>query len=195
LGGLIPLFLIQLGEVLPGGGGSGLYGMLVFAILSVFIAGLMVGRTPEFLGKKIEAREIKLAMLAVLILPIVVLAGIANNGPHGLSEILYAYTSATGNNGSAFAGLSANTPWYNITTAIAMIMGRFGYVVPVMAIAGAIAAKKKAQPSAGTFPTESALFVGLLIGVILIVGGLQYFPAMALGPIVEHFLMLAGKTF
>jgi K+-transporting ATPase ATPase A chain len=208
LGGLIPLFLIQLGEVLPGGVGSGLYGMLVFAILAVFIAGLMVGRTPEFLGKKIEAREIKLAMLAVLILPIailgfssvavvlpVALAGIANNGPHGLSEILYAYTSSTGNNGSAFAGLSANTPWYNFTTAIAMIMGRFGYVVPVMAMAGAIAAKKKAQPSAGTFPTESALFVGLLIGVILIVGGLQYFPAMALGPIVEQFLMLAGKTF
>ncbi len=208
IGGLIPLFLIQLGEVLPGGVGSGLYGLVVFAILSVFIAGLMVGRTPEFLGKKIEAREIKLAMLAVLILPIAILgfssvavvlpvavASLANNGPHGLSEILYAYTSATGNNGSAFAGLNANTPWFNVTTAIAMIMGRFGYVVPVMAIAGAVAAKKKAQPSAGTFPTESALFVGLLIGVILIVGGLQYFPAMALGPIVEHFLMLAGKTF
>ena len=208
LGGLVPLFLIQLGEVLPGGVGSGLYGLVVFAILSVFIAGLMVGRTPEFLGKKIESREIKLAMLAVLILPIAILgfssvavvlpvavASLANNGPHGLSEILYAYTSSAGNNGSAFAGLNANTPWYNITTAIAMVMGRFGYVVPVMAIAGAIAAKKKALPSAGTFPTESGLFVGLLIGVILIVGGLQYFPALALGPIVEHVLMLAGKTF
>ena len=208
LGGLVPLFLIQLGEVLPGGVGSGLYGLVVFAILSVFIAGLMVGRTPEFLGKKIESREIKLAMLAVLILPLAILgfssvalvlpvavASLANNGPHGLSEILYAYTSSAGNNGSAFAGLNANTPWYNITTAIAMVMGRFGYVVPVMAIAGAIAAKKKALPSAGTFPTESGLFVGLLIGVILIVGGLQYFPAMALGPIVEHVLMLAGKTF
>ena len=208
LGGLVPLFLIQLGEVLPGGVGSGLYGLVVFAILSVFIAGLMVGRTPEFLGKKIESREIKLAMLAVLILPLAILgfssvalvlpvavASLANNGPHGLSEILYAYTSAAGNNGSAFAGLNANTPWYNITTAIAMILGRFGYVVPVMAIAGAIAAKKKALPSAGTFPTESGLFVGLLIGVILIVGGLQYFPALALGPIVEHVLMLAGKTF
>jgi K+-transporting ATPase ATPase A chain len=193
LGGLVPLFMIQL---------------VVFAILSVFIAGLMVGRTPEFLGKKIEAREIKLAMLAVLILPLAILgfssvavvlpvavASIANNGPHGLSEILYAYTSATGNNGSAFAGLSANTPWYNVTTAIAMMMGRFGYVIPVMAIAGSIAAKKKAQASAGTFPTESGLFIGLLIGVILIVGGLQFFPALALGPIVEHALMLAGKTF
>ena len=208
LGGLVPLFLIQLGEVLPGGVGSGLYGMVIFALLAVFIAGLMVGRTPEFLGKKIDAREIKLAMLAVLILPLailgfssvavvlpVALAGIANKGPHGLTEILYAYTSATGNNGSAFAGLNANTPWYNITTAIAMIMGRFGYVVPVMAIAGSIAAKKKALPSAGTFPTESGLFVGLLVGVILIVGGLQFFPSLALGPIVEHFLMLAGKTF
>ncbi|WP_294542154.1 potassium-transporting ATPase subunit KdpA [uncultured Rhodoblastus sp.] len=208
LGGLIPLFLIQLGEILPGGVGSGLYGLIVFAILSVFIAGLMVGRTPEFLGKKIESREIKLAMLAVLILPLAILgyssvaavlpsalASLANNGPHGLSEILYAYTSAAGNNGSAFAGLSANTPWYNVTTAIAMILGRFAYVVPVMAIAGAVAAKKKAQPSAGTFPTDGGLFVGLLIGVILIVGGLQYFPALALGPIVEHVLMLAGKTF
>lgn len=208
LGGLVPLFLIQLGEILPGGVGSGLYGLIVFAILSVFIAGLMVGRTPEFLGKKIESREIKLAMLAVLILPLAILgfssvaavlpsalASLANNGPHGLSEILYAYTSAAGNNGSAFAGLSANTLWYNVTTAIAMILGRFGYVVPVMAIAGAIAAKKKAQASAGTFPTDGGLFVGLLIGVILIVGGLQYFPALALGPIVEHVLMLAGKTF
>jgi K+-transporting ATPase ATPase A chain len=208
LGGLVPLFLIQLGEVLPGGVGSGLYGLVVFAILSVFIAGLMVGRTPEFLGKKIESREIKLAMLAVLILPLAILgfsavaavlpaalSSLANSGPHGLSEILYAYTSATGNNGSAFAGLSANTLWWNYTTGIAMALGRFGYVVPVMAMAGAIAAKKKAQASAGTFPTDSGLFVGLLIGVILIVGGLQFFPALALGPIVEHLLMLAGKSF
>jgi K+-transporting ATPase ATPase A chain len=208
LGGLVPLFLIQLGEVLPGGVGSGLYGMVVFAILAVFIAGLMVGRTPEFLGKKIEAREIKLAMLAVLILPLAILgfssvaavlplalSSLANSGPHGLSEILYAYTSATGNNGSAFAGLNANTPWWNTTTAIAMVMGRFGYVVPVMAIAGSIAAKKQSAASAGTFPTDRGLFVGLLVGIILIVGGLQFFPALALGPIVEHVLMLAGKTF
>jgi len=208
LGGFVPLFLIQLGEVLPGGVGSGLYGLVVFAVLSVFIAGLMVGRTPEFLGKKIEAREIKLAMLAVLILPLAILgfssvaavlpaglASLANNGPHGLSEILYAYTSAAGNNGSAFAGLSANTPWWNTTTAIAMVLGRFGYVVPVMAMAGSLAAKKKVAPGAGTFPTDGLLFVGLLVGVILIVGGLQFFPALALGPIVEHVLMLAGKTF
>jgi K+-transporting ATPase ATPase A chain len=208
LGGLVPMFLIQLGEVLPGGVGSGLYGLVVFAILSVFVAGLMVGRTPEFLGKKIESREIKLSMLAVLILPLSILgfsavaavlpaalSSLANNGPHGLSEILYAYTSATGNNGSAFAGLSANTQWYNITLGIAMALGRFGYVVPVMAIAGSIAAKKKATASAGTFPTDGGLFVGLVVGVILIVGGLQFFPALALGPIVEHVLMLAGKTF
>jgi K+-transporting ATPase ATPase A chain len=208
LGGLIPMFLIQLGEVLPGGVGSGLYGLIVFAILAVFIAGLMVGRTPEFLGKKIEAREIKLAMLAVLILPLAILGftsiaavlpsaltSLANNGPHGLSEMLYAYSSATGNNGSAFAGLSANTPWWNTTLGIAMVMGRFGYVVPVMAIAGSIVTKKRVAASAGTFPTDRALFVGLLVGVILIVGGLQFFPALALGPIVEHFLMLSGKTF
>jgi K+-transporting ATPase ATPase A chain len=208
IGGMVPLFLIHLGEILPGGVGSGLYGLLVFAVLSVFIAGLMVGRTPEFLGKKIEAREIKLAMLAFLILPIAILgfaavaavlptalSSLGNQGPHGLTEILYAYTSSAGNNGSAFAGLNANTPWYNVTTAIAMVMGRFGYVVPVMAMAGAIAAKKKGQPSAGTFPTDSGLFIGLLIGVILIVAGLQFFPALALGPIVEHLLMLAGKTF
>jgi K+-transporting ATPase ATPase A chain len=208
LGGLIPLFNIQLGEILPGGVGSGLYGLVVFAILAVFIAGLMVGRTPEFLGKKIEAHEIKLAMLAVLILPLAILGftsiaavlplaltSLANNGPHGLSEILYAYTSATGNNGSAFAGLNANTPWWNVTLGIAMVLGRFGYVVPVMAIAGSIAGKKKVSASTGTFPTDKALFVGLLVGVILIVGGLQFFPALALGPVVEHFLMLSGKTF
>ncbi|CAM5776834.1 potassium-transporting ATPase potassium-binding subunit [Labrys miyagiensis] len=208
LGGLIPMFLIQLGEVLPGGVGSGLYGMIVFAVLSVFIAGLMVGRTPEFLGKKIEAREMKYAMLAVLILPVCILgfasvsamlpfgvSQIANAGPHGLSEILYAFSSATGNNGSAFAGLSANTPWYNTTLGISMALGRFGYVVPVMAIAGSIAAKTKVPASAGTFPTHTPLFVGLLVGVILIVGGLQFFPALALGPIVEHFLMLSSTTF
>ena len=208
LGGLVPLFLIQLGEILPGGTGSGLYGMIVVAILTVFIAGLMVGRTPEYLGKKIEAREMKLAMLALLILPLAILgftaaaammpsalASLANAGPHGFSEILYAYSSAAGNNGSAFAGLNANTPWYNTTLAIAMLLGRFGYVIPVMAIAGSIAAKRKAPASSGTFPTHGALFIGLLIGVILILGGLQYFPALALGPIVEHFQMHAGTTF
>lgn len=208
LGGLAPMFLIQLGEVLPGGVGSGLYGMLVFALLSVFVAGLMVGRTPEFLGKKIEGREMKFAMLAVLILPTVILgftalsamlpfavASIGTGGPHGLSEILYAFTSAAGNNGSAFGGLSGNTDWYNTTLGISMLLGRFAYVVPVMAIAGSLAAKVRVPASAGTFPTDSPLFVGLLIGIILILGGLQFFSALALGPIVEHFAMLAGQTF
>lgn len=208
LGGLVPMFLIQLGEVLPGGVGSGLYGMLVFAILSVFVAGLMVGRTPEFLGKKIEGREMKFAMLAVLILPLVILgftavsamlpfavASIGTAGPHGLSEILYAYTSAAGNNGSAFGGLTGNTVWYNTTLGIAMLLGRFAYVVPVMAIAGSLAAKVKSPASAGTFPTDGPLFVGLLIGIILILGGLQFLPALVLGPVVEHFAMLAGQTF
>ncbi|UPA27619.1 potassium-transporting ATPase subunit KdpA [Shinella oryzae] len=208
LGGLVPMFLMQLGEVLPGGVGSGLYGMLVFALLSVFVAGLMVGRTPEFLGKKIEGREMTFAMLAVLILPLVILgftaisamlpfavASIGTAGPHGLSEILYAYTSTAGNNGSAFGGLTGNTPWYNTTLGIAMLLGRFAYVVPVMAIAGSLAAKVKAPASAGTFPTDGPLFVGLLIGIILILGGLQFFPALALGPIVEHLAMLAGQTF
>ncbi len=208
LGGLVPLVMIQLGEVLPGGTGSGLYGMLVFAVVAVFIAGLMVGRTPEYLGKKIEAKEMKLAMLALLILPLAILGfsaaaavfpkaleSLANAGPHGLSEFLYAYSSATGNNGSAFAGLSANTPWYNVSLAFAMLLGRFAYVVPVMAIAGSLAGKIRAQASEGTFPTHTALFVALLIGTILIVTGLEFFPALALGPIVEHFQMLAGKTF
>lgn len=208
LGGLVPMFLMQLGEVLPGGVGSGLYGMIVFAILAVFVAGLMVGRTPEFLGKKIESREMKYAMLAVLILPLSILgfsalsamlpiglASISMSGPHGLSEILYAYTSTTANNGSAFGGLSANTPWYNTTLGIAMLLGRFGYVVPVLAIAGSLVGKTKTAASAGTFPTHTPLFVGLLVGIILIMGGLQYFPALALGPIVEHFAMLAGQTF
>ena len=188
--------------------GSGLYGILIFALLAVFIAGLMVGRTPEFLGKKIEAREIKLAMLAVLILPMVILgfssiaallpdalSSLGNNGPHGLSEILYAYTSAAGNNGSAFAGLNANTLWYNTTLGISMILGRFGYVLPVMAIAGSLVSKSKLPVTAGTFPTDTPLFVGLMIGVILILGGLQFFPSLALGPIVEHVLMLAGHTY
>lgn len=208
LGGLVPMFLIQLGEVLPGGVGSGLYGMLVFALLSVFVAGLMVGRTPEFLGKKIEGREMKYAMLAVLILPLAILgftavsamlpfavASIGTSGPHGLSEILYAYTSATGNNGSAFGGLTGNTPWYNTTLGLAMLLGRFAYAIPVMAIAGSLAAKVKSPASAGTFPTDGPLFVGLLIGIILILGGLQFLPALVLGPIVEHFAMLAGQTF
>lgn len=208
LGGLVPMFLIQLGEVLPGGVGSGLYGMLVFAMLSVFVAGLMVGRTPEFLGKKIEGREMKFAMLAVLILPLVILgftavsamlpfavASVGTAGPHGLSEILYAYTSAAGNNGSAFGGLTGNTVWFNTTLGIAMLLGRFAYVVPVMTIAGSLAAKVKSPASAGTFPTDGPLFVGLLIGIILILGGLQFLPALVLGPIVEHFAMLAGQTF
>ncbi|QND51320.1 potassium-transporting ATPase subunit KdpA [Phyllobacterium sp. 628] len=208
LGGLVPMFLIQLGEVLPGGVGSGLYGMVVFAILAVFVAGLMVGRTPELLGKKIESREMKYAMLAVLVLPLAILgfsalaailpvglAGLLNKGPHGLSEILYAYSSAAGNNGSAFAGLTANSPWYNTTLGIAMLLGRFAYIVPVLAIAGSLVAKQKVPASSGTFPTDTPLFVGLLVGIIIILGGLQYFPALALGPIVEHFLMLAGQTF
>jgi K+-transporting ATPase ATPase A chain len=208
LGGMVPLFMIELGEILPGGVGSGLYGMIVMALLAVFVAGLMVGRTPEYLGKKIEAREMKLAMLALIVLPFCILSftaiaavlpaaltSLANGGPHGLSEILYAYSSATGNNGSAFAGLNANTPWFNTTLGLAMMFGRFAYVVPVMAIAGSIAAKTKTAAAAGTFPTDRALFSGLLTGVILILGGLLYFPALALGPIVEHLLMLAGKTF
>ncbi len=208
LGGLVPLFMIQLGEVLPGGVGSGLYGILVIAVLTVFIAGLMVGRTPDYLGKKIEVKEMKLAMLALLILPLVILgfsavsamlplalSSLANAGPHGLSEMLYAYSSAAGNNGSAFAGLNANTNWYNTTLGIAMFLGRFAYIVPMMAIAGSLAAKTKIPASNGSFPTHGAMFITLLVGVILILGGLQYFPSLALSPIVEHFLMLAGKTF
>jgi K+-transporting ATPase ATPase A chain len=203
LGGGIAMFLIQLGEIIPGGVGSGLYGMVVMALIAVFVAGLMVGRTPEYLGKKIEAREVKLAMLAVLILPLSILgftaaaavlpaglAGLLNHGPHGLSEMLYAYSSATGNNGSAFAGLSANTPYWNTTLGVAMILGRFAYAIPVLAIAGAMVAKPKLAPTSGAFPTDGGLFVGLLIGVILIMGGLQFFPALALGPIVEHFQAL-----
>jgi K+-transporting ATPase ATPase A chain len=208
LGGMVPLVLIQLGEILPGGVGSGLYGMIVFAILAVFVAGLMVGRTPEFLGKKIEGREMKFAMLAVLILPLAILgftavsamlpgavASIGTGGPHGLSEILYAYSSAAGNNGSAFGGLSANTPWYNTTLGISMLLGRFGYALPVLAMAGSIAAKTRSTATAGTFPTHTPLFVGLLIGIILIMGGLQFFPALALGPIDDHIQKLAGQTY
>jgi K+-transporting ATPase ATPase A chain len=208
LGGLIPMLNIQLGEIIFGGVGSGLYGMLLFAIISVFVAGLMVGRTPEYLGKKIEAREVKMAMLAILILPLSILgftalatvlpaglAGTSNAGPHGYSEILYAYTSATGNNGSAFAGISANTLFYNVTIGFATLIGRFLMIVPMLAVAGSLAAKKIVPPSSGTFPTDGGLFVGLVVGVILIVGGLTYFPALALGPIVEHFAMLAHSVY
>ena len=208
LGGLVPMLMIQLGEVLPGGVGSGLYGMLVFVLLAVFVAGLLVGRTPEYLGKKLGAKEVKLAMLAVLILPAFILgfsalaavlpvatASVQDAGPHGLSELLYAYTSGAGNNGSAFGGLTADTPWFNTTIGLAMLFGRYGVIVPVMAIAGAIAAKPKLPPSSGTFPTHTPLFIGLLAGVILILGGLQFMPALALGPVAEHLVLLAGKTF
>jgi K+-transporting ATPase ATPase A chain len=209
LGGLVPLFNIQLGEVIFGGVGSGFYGILLFAILAVFIAGLMVGRTPEYLGKKIEAKEVKMTVLAlILILPLSILGftalasvhpeglkGPANAGPHGFSEILYAYTSSTGNNGSAFAGLNANTFFYNLTIGLSMLAGRFLFIVPMMAVAGSLVGKKLVPPSAGTFPTSGSLFVALVIAVILIVGGLIFFPALALGPIVEHLLMMAGKLF
>jgi K+-transporting ATPase ATPase A chain len=208
LGGLIPMLNIQLGEIIFGGVGSGLYGMLLFAIVAVFVAGLMVGRTPEYLGKKIESKEVKMAMLAILVLPLSILgfsaiatvvpaglAGPANMGPHGFSEILYAYTSGTGNNGSAFAGISANTLFYNTTIGFAMLIGRFLMIVPMLAVAGSLAAKKIVPPSAGTFPTHGGLFVGLVVGVILIVGGLTYFPALSLGPIVEHLAMNGGSLF
>jgi K+-transporting ATPase ATPase A chain len=208
LGGLVPLFNLLAGCIWPGGVGAGLYGFLVVAVIAVFIAGLMVGRTPEYLGKKIESREMKLAMFAVLIYPLSVLGfsaasvmaktaldSLGNAGPHGLSEIIYAYASANANNGSAFAGLNGNTPWFNTTLGIVMLLGRFAYVIPVLALAGGLAAKKKAPASAGTFPTTGPLFVGLLLGVIVILYLLQYFPALALGPVVEHFLMLGGKAF
>jgi potassium-transporting ATPase potassium-binding subunit len=208
LGGLVPMFDILAGCIWPGGVGAGLYGFLVVAIIAVFVAGLMVGRTPEYLGKKIEVREMKLAMLAVLIYPMVVLGfsgaavllqtaldSLGNSGPHGLSEIIYAYASTNANNGSAFAGLNGNTLWFNSTLGVAMLLGRFGYVIPVLALAGSLAAKKKVPTSAGTFPTDGPLFVGLLVGVIVILYLLQYFPALSLGPVVEHLLMLDGKTF
>jgi K+-transporting ATPase ATPase A chain len=207
LGGGTALFMIKLGEILPGGVGSGLYGIVVMAVISVFIAGLMVGRTPEYLGKKIEAREVKYAVLATLILPVTILGfaavaavyplalkSVSASGPHGLTEILYAYSSAVGNNGSAFAGLNANVPWWDTTLGVAMALGRFAYIVPVMAMAGALVTKPKLQPSAGTLPTSGLQFVGLLIGLILILGGLQYFPPLALGPLVEHFQMLAAVS-
>jgi K+-transporting ATPase ATPase A chain len=208
LGGMVPMFNMMLGEIIFGGVGSGLYGMLLFAIIAVFVAGLMVGRTPEFLGKKLESKEVKMAMLAILVLPLSMLgftalaavlpaglAGPENAGPHGFSEILYAFVSGTANNGSAFAGLTANTMFYNTTLGLAMFIGRFLMIVPMLAIAGSLAAKKIVPPSAGTFPTDGGLFVGLLIGVILIIGGLIFFPALALGPIVEHFAMLAGTLY
>jgi K+-transporting ATPase ATPase A chain len=208
LGGMIALINIQLGEIIVGGVGAGMYGMLLFVILAIFVAGLMVGRTPEYVGKKIEAKEVKMAMLAILILPLMYLgwtavavviptavASMANPGPHGFTEVLYAYTSQTGNNGSAFAGLTGNILFYNVTGAIAMLVGRFWMIIPAMAIAGSLAAKKSVPPSAGTFPTTGGLFVGLVVGVILIVGGLTFFPALALGPIVEHLAMNAGTLF
>jgi K+-transporting ATPase ATPase A chain len=213
LGGLVPLFNLELGEVVFGGVGAGLYGMLMFAILAVFIAGLMVGRTPEYLGKKIEQKEVKMAMIAMLVLAASILlftaassvipfaakgywnppgpaaANTNNPGAHGLSEILYAYSSGTGNNGSAFAGINALTPWYNVTIGFAMLIGRFMMLLPLLAIAGSLAAKKQVPVSAGTFPTHGPLFVGLLVGVVLIVGALTYFPALSLGPIVEHLML------
>ncbi|RUX73699.1 potassium-transporting ATPase subunit KdpA [Mesorhizobium sp. M7A.F.Ca.US.005.03.1.1] len=208
LGGMIPIINMQLGEVIVGGVGAGLYGILMYIVVAVFVAGLMVGRTPEYLGKKIEAKEVKMAMLAILCLPLAMLiftaiavvlptgvASMGNAGPHGFSEVLYAYTSAAANNGSAFGGLSGNTPWYNITIGIGMLMGRFLVIISALAIAGSLVAKKTVPASAGTFPTDGPLFVGLLIGVILIVGGLTFFPALAVGPIIEHLAMAHGQTF
>ncbi|WFR98569.1 potassium-transporting ATPase subunit KdpA [Rhizobium tumorigenes] len=208
LGGLIPLINMQLGEVIVGGVGAGFYGIVLFVIIAIFVAGLMVGRTPEYLGKKIEAKEMKMAILAILCLPTAMLiftaiasvlpsavASIGTAGPHGFSEILYAYTSTAANNGSAFGGLSGNTPWYNITLGISMLMGRFLVIIPALAIAGSLVTKKRVPSSAGTFPTDGPLFVGLLVGTIVIVGGLTFFPALALGPVVEHLMMIAGQTF
>jgi potassium-transporting ATPase potassium-binding subunit len=206
IGGMVPLVMIQLGEVVFGGVGSGLYGMLIFAILAVFIAGLMIGRTPEYLGKKIESLEMKLTSITILVTPTLVLvgtaiaviadagkAGIANPGAHGFSEILYAFSSAANNNGSAFAGLSVNTPFYNSLLAIVMWLGRFAMIVPVLAVAGALASKKRLPVTAGTMPTHGPLFVSLLIGTVLLVGLLNYVPALALGPMVEHLMLWAGK--
>jgi K+-transporting ATPase ATPase A chain len=208
LGGMIPLINMELGEIVVGGVGAGIYGMLLFVILAIFVAGLMVGRTPEYVSKKIEAKEVKMAMLAILVLPLMFLGWTAvaavnpqavsqlgNAGPHGFSEMLYLYTSSTGNNGSAFAGISANTMFFNITGAVAMFVGRFFMIIPAMAIAGALAEKKSIPASTGTFPTTSGLFIGLVVGVILIVGGLTFFPALALGPLVEHLAMTAGTLF
>lgn len=208
LGGMIPMINMMLGEIIIGGVGTGFYGIVLFIVVAIFVAGLMVGRTPEYLGKKIEAKEVKMAMLAVLCLPLAMLgftaitvvlpfgvSSIWNPGPHGFSEVLYAYTSAAANNGSAFGGLSANTPWYNITLGIGMLMGRFLVIIPALALAGSLVSKKTVPVSAGTLPTHGALFIGLLLGVILVVGGLTFIPALALGPIVEHLAMLGGQTF
>jgi K+-transporting ATPase ATPase A chain len=209
LGGLVPLTNILLGEVIFGGVGAGMYGVLVMVVLSVFIAGLMVGRTPEYLGKKIESYDVKMAMLYVLIFPLSILVFTAisvlsdsfgltslnNSGPHGLSEILYAFTSGTGNNGSAFAGLNANTLWYNTTIGLAMLFGRFFMIIPMLAIAGSLGRKKAVPPSLGTFPVTTPLFATLLVSVILIVGALTFFPVLSLGPIVEHLLMYSGQVF
>jgi len=208
LGGLVPLFNIQVGEVIFGGVGAGLYSMLLFAILAVFIAGLMVGRTPEYVGKKIESKEVKMAMVALISTCFVILlfSGISsvlpsatgslnNGGPHGFTQILYAFSSAGGNNGSAFAGLNANTPWYNLTLGLTMLVGRFLFIIPLLAAAGSLAAKKRVAVTSGTFPTHGPLFVGLLVGTVVIVGALTYFPALSLSPIVEHFLMQEGRLF
>jgi K+-transporting ATPase ATPase A chain len=208
LGGMIPMLMIQLGEIVFGGVGSGLYGMLLMVIVAIFVAGLMVGRTPEYLGKKIEAKEVKMAMLAILVLPLSMLGFMAvsillpfalssmqDAGPHGFSEMLYQYTSQTGNNGSAFAGYTGNTLWNNTTGGLAMLIGRYFVIIPMMAVAGSLVAKKTVPASAGTFPTHGPLFIGLLVGVIIIIGGLTFFPALALGPIVEHFAMLAKSVF
>lgn len=208
LGGLVPLVNIQLGEVIFGGVGAGLYGILVFVVLTVFIAGLMVGRTPEYLGKKIEQREMKLAMLYILIFPLIILgysawsavahygtSSLNNGGPHGLSEILYAYSSGAGNNGSAFAGLNANTPWWNISLGLTMLAGRFLMIIPILGIAGAMLNKKTVPAGPGTFPTNGPLFIALLVGVVIIVGALTFFPALSLGPVVEHFLAASGKAY
>ncbi len=219
LGGLVPLFNIQTGEVIFGGTGAGLYGILLYAMLAVFIAGLMVGRTPEYVGKRIEQKEVKMAMLALIATAFSILVftsissvvpfpkggywnsfgpatgNLNNAGPHGFAEILYAYTSGTGNNGSAFAGISANTPWYNLTIGLAMIIGRFLFLLPLLAAAGSLAMKKGVPVTSGTLPTHGGLFVGLLVGTVIIVGALTFFPALALGPIVEHFLMLQGHLF
>jgi potassium-transporting ATPase potassium-binding subunit len=208
LGGMIPLINMQLGEIIVGGVGAGIYGMLLFVIIAIFVAGLMVGRTPEYVGKKIEAKEVKMAMLAILVLPLMYLGWTAvssvvpsavaatnNQGPHGFTEMLYLYVSSTANNGSAFAGISANTMFYNLTGAVAMLVGRFWMIIPAMAIAGSLAAKKTVPASAGTFPTTGGLFIGLVVGVIVIIGGLTFFPALSLGPIVEHLAMLARATF
>ncbi len=219
LGGLVPLFNIESDEVIFGGVGSGLYGMLLYAIIGVFIAGLMVGRTPEYLGKKIQQKEVKMAMVAIIATAFVILVFTAvstrrsirqewllessrprhrqshQSGPHGFSEMFYAYSSAPENNGSAFAGLNPNTPWYNLTLGLAMVLGRFAFIIPTLAIAGSLVGKKRVPSSSGTFPTHGALFVGLLVGTVIVIGALTFFPALSLGPLVEHYLMHQGKLF